>query len=149
MSDNMNENKKQFRLSRLIVIIAIMLVIVGIVLGMYWGLDLDDKFKDQQSIKETLQAYGNLSRIMYVHPDIELSDDRRRRFPVRSLGERLPDLDRRHPGIAYGFRHRQALRPESRRMGRRRGEHAQAPGDICGQGEDRLDLDISVTAATG
>lgn len=66
MSDNMNENKKQFRLSRLIVIIAIMLVIVGIVLGMYWGLDLDDKFKDQQSIKETLQAYGNLSRIMYV-----------------------------------------------------------------------------------
>lgn len=62
----MNDKKKQFNLSRLIVILVIILVIGAGVFGLYWGLGLNKKFQDAESIKETIQAYGGLSRIMYV-----------------------------------------------------------------------------------
>ncbi|MCK9536497.1 MAG: VTT domain-containing protein, partial [Bacilli bacterium] len=63
----MFENKKkQFKLSRLIVIVIILLCIIGIVMGLYWGLGLNKKLKDQENIKDLILAYGNFYRIMYI-----------------------------------------------------------------------------------
>lgn len=61
-----NKQKKHFKPSRLIVIIVILLLIIGIVLGLYWGLGLNKKLRDEESIKQWILTYGNFSRLIYI-----------------------------------------------------------------------------------
>ena len=63
----MSENiEKRTRIRRSIIVLTIILVLVGIILGLYFGFGLNKKFKSAESTKEFLLQYGSYSRAFYV-----------------------------------------------------------------------------------
>jgi uncharacterized membrane protein YdjX (TVP38/TMEM64 family) len=63
----MTENQeKRTRIRRLIIVLGILVILAGIVLGLYYGFGLNKKFSTPEATKEFLLAYGNYSRTIYV-----------------------------------------------------------------------------------
>lgn len=61
-----NQEKRKVNIKRLLILIFILIVTIGIIIGIYFGLGLNKKFKDIEEIKVQVLAYGNFSKTIYI-----------------------------------------------------------------------------------
>lgn len=67
MDVNMTENnEKRTRIRRLIIVVIAILGLIGIAFALYFGYDLNEKFKTPETTKEFLLEYGGPTRFIYV-----------------------------------------------------------------------------------
>lgn len=61
------ENKnKQVNKKRLTITIIILVLFIGLIIGLYFGLGINKTLQDTESLKETINSYGGLSKLIYV-----------------------------------------------------------------------------------
>lgn len=61
-----NNEENKIKIKRLIALILIILGIIGLVFGLYYGLGFNNKFSTTEAIKEHILAFGNLSKVIFV-----------------------------------------------------------------------------------
>lgn len=61
------ENKnKQVNKKRLTITIVILILFIGLIIGLYFGLGINKTLQDTESLKETINSYEGLGKLIYV-----------------------------------------------------------------------------------
>jgi len=62
----MIDKNKKFNINRLLIVSLILIIIIGTIMGLYWGLGINKKLNDEEGIKKILLQYGSFSRTIYI-----------------------------------------------------------------------------------